>query len=672
MADPISAAVARGRETGGYDDHPPSQIIREAREAVEDARASPDTRAARLARVLGLVEHFPASESLQIQAARILEASAHPATEAGWAGIVERFPTSTETFRQGVRHSARVRGRDSVLRFVRGLDRDGADLISTRLRQAVALEELGESAAADAVFATLLREFSKVEAVHFEHCRLLIARRAIRELMHALQTATMQFPHSPWFADKLEELRITVAEIELVAPGILAYDGVLSTRMLECLLDKLASERPPATPLPYVGAVMMVTASLGLGGAERQLVNSALALQRAIQTGRSIAGYNVLGPLTICARDLTPRKGNDFFLRELRDNGVPVIEYMQLAGAGGDFRHSVAAGYGHLLRYLPERMVEGVAKLAGWLVWEGPDVVQIWQDSMVYAAALAALIAKVPRIVLSTRTLPPIDRPERLKPEYEMLYRALARVPGVVLTTNSRAAAERYEQWLGLAPGRMQIIHNGNSRLNAEASEASSALAAAFDDATRDATFTLGCAMRIDANKRPFEWVEVAAELHHRLPRARFIVVGDGPLLAGMREFVHRRGLAQRFLFTGRSSDVGFWLGRMSTLLMLSRHEGLPNIAIEAQLAGVPIVATPAGGLAETIRPGGTGELLSSAETIDRREVVDKLLLIAGDGARLRRMSHAAKVWAAERFSIERMIVKTVEVFADPVRAGHA
>ncbi len=39
-----------------------------------------------------------------------------------------------------------------------------------------------------------------------------------------------------------------------------------------------------------------------------------------------------------------------------------------------------------------------------------PDILHIWQDGMVYNAGLAAILARVPRIVLSARSVPP-DRP---------------------------------------------------------------------------------------------------------------------------------------------------------------------------------------------------------------------------------------------------------------------
>ena len=45
--------------------------------------------------------------------------------------------------------------------------------------------------------------------------------------------------------------------------------------------------------------------------------------------------------------------------------------------------------------------------------------------------------------------------------------------------------------------------------------------------------------------------------------------------------------------------------------MLLSAHEGLPNALIEAQLAGVPVITTPAGGAPEALIAGRTGLVLS-------------------------------------------------------------
>jgi glycosyltransferase involved in cell wall biosynthesis len=93
----------------------------------------------------------------------------------------------------------------------------------------------------------------------------------------------------------------------------------------------------------------------------------------------------------------------------------------------------------------------------------------------------------------------------------------------------------------------------------------------------------------------------------------------------------------------------------------------MPNVLIEAQLAGVPVITTPAGGAPEAVLEGRTGHVLSSAESPDVDEAVALLTALirmgpAGRGA----MGAAARQWAQKSFSIEPMLRKTVDVFLAP------
>src|SRR4029078_8223636 len=100
-------------------------------------------------------------------------------------------------------------------------------------------------------------------------------------------------------------------------------------------------------------------------------------------------------------------------------------------------------------------------------------------------------------------------------------------------------------------------------------------------------------------------------------PKTRFLLVGDGRLLPKAQELAEELGIANRILFTGRSTRLGFWMSKMDVFVLLSRYEGLPNVLIEAQYMGVRVVTTPAGGAAECLIDGVTGHVLGCAEQPD-------------------------------------------------------
>lgn len=82
----------------------------------------------------------------------------------------------------------------------------------------------------------------------------------------------------------------------------------------------------------------------------------------------------------------------------------------------------------------------------------------------------------------------------------------------------------------------------------------------------------------------------------------QLIVAGDGPLRARLNS---SRGLVT----LGHVEDVPDVLAKSHVLLLPSRSEGLPQVLVQAAMAGVPFVTTPVSGARELITMGGTGSI---------------------------------------------------------------
>ncbi|MGE4079394.1 MAG: glycosyltransferase, partial [Reyranella sp.] len=369
-----------------------------------------------------------------------------------------------------------------------------------------------------------------------------------------------------------------------------------------------------------------------------------------------------LDPVNVMARSLRDRKDGAFFLADLQQAGVPVRSYRELPDFAGDLATSAVRPALSALGFLPWSTAEAVIKLTDQLRSMKPEVVHIWQDGLVYAAGLAALLAGVPRIVLSGRSTPPPDRRENYLIEYDVIYRSLLSAPGVKLSVNSRYAANRYAQWLDIDPGSIVVIPNGVARAPSVADPAAEAEFRAFDERTGPSALTLGAVMRLDEVKRPLLWIDAAASVLDRIPTARCIVVGDGPFRAKAERRAEALGIAGRCLFAGRSSCVGYWLSKMDVLMLLSQHEGLPNALIEAQLAGVPVITSPAGGAPEALKPGITG-LVTAPDPVPR-DIADLIASLLAQPGCLKQMGLSAERWANDAFPIPRMLSNTLQVYA--------
>jgi glycosyltransferase involved in cell wall biosynthesis len=659
-ADPITAALI-GTTSDGKPFDP--RIAKEARRLsrVEGGREALKQAQGRL---LQFVRHYPENVVLQLHAARLIERSCGPTVaRESWEGIRLRFPGESEAACMTLRHRVREKGRIAARRDYEQLISDLPSGFEGSLLRAMLVIELQDSDEVIGVFDDLLQQYPERELGYLRYSTWLRRRGYIGQAASLLREGIGAARTTSRLRDSLAELRPDIAAMERLL-GEVSEAKTVGEQVLERILGEIAAPgtRPVDGSLSFLGATAMITGSLGVGGAERQLTVTSRVLQRAAVSGQPLAGYDILGPVVVVCRSMRLRTGGDFFLRELQQEQIEVKEFQDLPEYGGHPRHSLAGRWSQVMPYLAPQIREGMVRLSDLLRVLAPQVVHIWQDGTVLTAGLAAVLAKVPRIVLNARTLPPIDRPDRYLPEYPLLYRSLLALPGVRLTANNRLTAERYAEWLGVAKDRVAVVYNGmHVPLTAPLSD-SAKLFENFAARTPDTRVTVGGVLRFDANKRPMLWLDIAAALQREIGDARFILVGDGPLLPASMERAAQLGIGDRVLFAGHRRDVGFWLDHLDAFLLTSRHEGLPNVLIEAQMLGVPVVSTPAGGSMEAILPEGRDLVLSSAENVDLDEAVTKLAGLLRSERRAA-LAEQARKWSQSVFSIDQMIAATLDLY---------
>jgi glycosyltransferase involved in cell wall biosynthesis len=149
----------------------------------------------------------------------------------------------------------------------------------------------------------------------------------------------------------------------------------------------------------------------------------------------------------------------------------------------------------------------------------------------------------------------------------------------------------------------------------------------------------------------------LAVDALSHLPEAQLVVAGAGPLSDVVRA---RAEASERVHVVGAISDVAPLLAACDALVVSSRSEGIPAVAIEAGLAGLPVVACPVGGLPEVVRDGETGRLVT-----DRRpESLAVALRDVLDAAANQSMGAAARAHCVSHFGLDVVAERWVQLLA--------
>ncbi len=163
-------------------------------------------------------------------------------------------------------------------------------------------------------------------------------------------------------------------------------------------------------------------------------------------------------------------------------------------------------------------------------------------------------------------------------------------------------------------------------------------------------SFDLAFVARLSHVKRCDLFLDALAIVSRCRPGTSAVVVGDGPLLAELREHARRLGLGEGVRFVGPQRDVERWLRSARAFVLTSESEGLSLALMEAMLCGLPAVVSDVGDLPELVDHGVNGFLVPERSPDAFAARILELL----EPGRLAPFSRAARA-SAERYDVDRV-----------------
>jgi glycosyltransferase involved in cell wall biosynthesis len=171
-------------------------------------------------------------------------------------------------------------------------------------------------------------------------------------------------------------------------------------------------------------------------------------------------------------------------------------------------------------------------------------------------------------------------------------------------------------------------------------------------------------------------FLHAAARVRAAVPDAGFAIAGEGELMESLRKLAADLGINDDVFFLGRCDNVADLLFASDIGVLSSKAEGFANAILEYMAAGLPVVATDVGGAREAIAEGETGYLVASG---DDEKMAERIVEVLRDPQRAHAMGQRGKSIAAERFSCDRHLQNTLELYHEllaapgsaPGRIGH-
>ena len=194
------------------------------------------------------------------------------------------------------------------------------------------------------------------------------------------------------------------------------------------------------------------------------------------------------------------------------------------------------------------------------------------------------------------------------------------------------------QKWVSIAPGVQPLPVTNKS-------------VARISLGLPDSVLIVGWMARMAPVKNPQLLLEVAKQL----PEVQFVMAGGGDLLESIKA-----NAPTNVKVIGWADAATFW-SAVDVAISTSDNEGMPVALIEAQLAGVPVIATNVGSNSEVIKNEVTG--LVTAKNIETLvEAVNRFRLLPHQ---VSTMGTTAKEWANKEFSLAKMIQAQVNIYRE-------
>ncbi len=183
-----------------------------------------------------------------------------------------------------------------------------------------------------------------------------------------------------------------------------------------------------------------------------------------------------------------------------------------------------------------------------------------------------------------------------------------------------------------------------------------------------DESFIVGVVTRLVKIKGMEFMIGAMPRILENNPLALLVIVGEGPQVEELKQLAARLGLEDKIYFAGFHDDVTNCLKCFDVFVSASLSEGLGLNVLEAMAASVPVVSTRVGGILDFMTDRTNG-LLVTPRSSD--SLADAIIEINSDPELARRLAQEARLLVEQKFSPNKMLQETLQVYEKLLEGQH-
>ncbi len=342
--------------------------------------------------------------------------------------------------------------------------------------------------------------------------------------------------------------------------------------------------------------VVYLIGTLKIGGAERQIVETAARLNR-----------ECFEPKLYCLF------GDGQLKNYAEDHNVAVTIFNAR-------RHDSSSK-----KYIPFWRSRAFFSLYSYLKHERPDIVHCYMFKPSIYGGIAAKLAKCPTLITSRRCLGYLkDR----KPHYQYVENAINVFTDSVLV-NSEALKQDVLRRERISHDKVHVIYNGvDTGKYVPVEKGSHVLHKKRASGIPETAPVIGMIANLFEYKGYREFISAASKIHQHVPEAYFLCVGEdrGKIQGQLEQLSDNFGIRKHIIFSGLVKNVSEILPLFDIQVSASHQEGFSNVILEGMAAGKPVVATLVGGNPEAVLHKETGLLVPPRDPAALAHAIIELL----------------------------------------------